>query len=86
MDTRAAPPPCLECQTGSGRCHSSQIPEISDNQIKFLNASNIDQRNDSQQETISYLNPVVVCIRNNDLLLKAKAEAMGGVELAFAGT
>ena len=55
-------------------------------QIKFPNACNIDQRNDSQQETISYLNPVVVCIRNNDLLLKAKAEAMGGVELAFAGT
>ena len=64
-------------------------------QINFSNACNIDQRNDSQQETslpsicqekISYLNPVVVCIRNNDLLLKAKAEAMGGVELAFAGT
>ena len=32
------------------------------------------------------LNPVVVCIRHNDLLLKTEAEAMGGVELAFAGT
>ena len=32
------------------------------------------------------LNPVVVCVRHNDFLLKTRTEAMSGVELAFALT
>ena len=78
-DTTAALPPSLGCQTGSGRCHSSQTPGLSSikkgselERIIFGKICNTilgSTFNPTDYREVSkYLNPVVVRICHNDLL------------------